>query len=63
VLVLDALEARELWSDVRPRSTAELTDVLRTQPVMVEALELLADGRPTARARGYGCPSVGHRLG
>lgn len=43
MMVLDALEDRDLWSDLRPRSTAELTDVLRTQPVMVEALELLAE--------------------
>jgi hypothetical protein len=42
-MVLDVLGDRELWSDLRPRSTAELTDVLRTKPVMVEALELLAE--------------------
>ncbi len=43
VLVLDALEDHQLWADLRPRSTAELTDVLRVQPVMVEALELLSE--------------------
>jgi hypothetical protein len=42
-LVLDALEDRDLWSDPRPRSTAELADLLRRRPVMVEALELLAE--------------------
>ena len=42
-LALDALEDRHLWSDLRPRSTAELADVLRRQPVMVEALGLLAE--------------------
>lgn len=46
-MVLDALEDRDLWSDLRPRSTAELTDLLRTQPVMVEALELLAEKKDT----------------
>jgi len=43
-LVLDALEAPELWADLRPRSTAELTDRLRDRPLMVEALERLGDG-------------------
>ena len=42
-LVLDALEDHGLWSDRRPRSTNELTDVLRRQPLPVDALELLAD--------------------
>lgn len=49
-MVLDALEDRELWSDPRARSTVELTDVLRTQPVMVEALELLAHKKDTGLA-------------
>jgi hypothetical protein len=42
-LVLDALEARQIWSDLRPFSTAELTDALRTKSVFIDALELLAD--------------------
>lgn len=42
-LVLDALEDQALWSDLRPRSTAELTDVLRLAPATVEAVELLAE--------------------
>lgn len=42
-LVLDALEDPELWTGLRPMSTAELTDVLRTEPLLVEAVELLAD--------------------
>lgn len=42
-LVLDALEDRELWSDLRPMSTAELTDALRDRPLLVETLELLSD--------------------
>lgn len=41
-LVLDALEAPDVWSDLRPQSTAELTDHLRKTPRLVEALELLA---------------------
>ncbi len=41
-LVLEALEDRDLWTDLRPRSTAELTDALRKDPVMVQTLELLA---------------------
>ncbi len=44
-LVLDALEAPELWADLRPRSTAELTDHLRMTPRLVEALELLAGSK------------------
>ena len=44
-LVLDALEAPELWEDLRPRSTAELTDHLRKMPLLVEALEILAGDR------------------
>jgi hypothetical protein len=40
-LVLDALEAPSLWSDLRLRSTAELTDDLRKQPRIVEALDIL----------------------
>jgi hypothetical protein len=44
-LALDALEAAELWTDLRPRSTAELTDHLRKTPALVEALETLADDR------------------
>jgi hypothetical protein len=43
VLVLDALEDRDLWSDHRPRSTNELTDTLRRQQRLVEAIELLGD--------------------
>ena len=42
-LVLDALEDAELWADLRPKSTNELTDVLRRQSLLVEALEILAD--------------------
>lgn len=42
-LVLDTLERQDVWSDLRPRSTAELTDILRLSPLMVEALDLLAD--------------------
>ncbi|MEJ7786123.1 MAG: BREX-2 system adenine-specific DNA-methyltransferase PglX [Solirubrobacteraceae bacterium] len=42
-LVLDALEAPEVWADLRPWSTAELTDHLRRTPLLVEVLELLAD--------------------
>lgn len=41
-MVLDALEERELWADVRLRSTAELADVLRMRPRFVEALEQLS---------------------
>lgn len=41
-LVLVALEAPEVWEDLRPRSTAELTDYLRGTPLLVEALEVLA---------------------
>jgi hypothetical protein len=44
-LVLDALEAPELWEDLQPRSTAELSDHLRRTPLLVEALELLAGAR------------------
>lgn len=44
-LVLDALEAPGLWADFRPQSTAELTDHLRRTPLLVEALELLAEPR------------------
>ncbi|CAN5716550.1 BREX-2 system adenine-specific DNA-methyltransferase PglX [soil metagenome] len=44
-LVLDALERRDLWADLRPRSTADLTDQLRSTPILVEALELLAGER------------------
>ncbi len=42
-LVLDALEEKDLWSDLRPRSTNELTDWVRRKPLMVEALDLLAE--------------------
>jgi hypothetical protein len=42
-LILDALEEPGLWSDLRPRSANELTDELRRRPLLVEALELLAD--------------------
>jgi hypothetical protein len=42
-LVLGALEAPDLWSEPRLRSTAELTDYLRTQTHMGDALDLLAD--------------------
>lgn len=42
-LVLDALEDPVLWADLRPRSTAELTDYLRRTPSAVDALDLLAD--------------------
>ena len=42
-LVLDALDRRELWADLRPMSTAELTDKLRSEALLVDALELLAD--------------------
>ena len=42
-LVLDRLEDRALWVDLRLRSTAELTDLLRADPILVEALDLLAD--------------------
>lgn len=44
-VVLDALEAPEIWTDLRLRSTAELTDVLRRDPRLAEAVELLAIGR------------------
>ncbi|MDA0169811.1 BREX-2 system adenine-specific DNA-methyltransferase PglX [Solirubrobacter taibaiensis] len=44
-LILDALEARELWDDLQPRSTAELADYARRTPQLVEALELLAVDR------------------
>jgi hypothetical protein len=44
-LVLDALEDAALWSDCRPRSVAELTDVLRASPHLVEAVEHLAGAR------------------
>jgi len=42
-LILDALEGPDLWADLRPRSTTELTDRLRAVPVLVEVLELLAE--------------------
>jgi hypothetical protein len=42
-LVLDALDDTEAWADLRPRSTNELTDELRRRPLLVEALELLAE--------------------
>jgi hypothetical protein len=42
-LVLAALEEEHIWTELRLRSTAELTDVVRTNPIVVEALELLAD--------------------
>jgi len=41
-VVLDSLEAPDVWADFRLRSTAELTDHLRRRPILVEALELLA---------------------
>ena len=44
-LVLDALEDEELWAEPRLRSTADLTDVLRTNPIVVDALDLLAEGK------------------
>lgn len=44
-LVLDALETPELWEELRPRSTADLTDHLRKTPLLVEALEILAGDR------------------
>jgi hypothetical protein len=53
-LVLSALSERDLWSDLRPRSTAELTDHLRGTPMMLDALELLAENRdsdPAATVR------------
>jgi hypothetical protein len=42
-MVLDALEVEDLWSDLRPRSTNELTDELRRESMLVDALEVLAD--------------------
>lgn len=44
-LVLDALDTSDLWSDMRPRSTAELTDYLRHTPRLTEAMELLGEKR------------------
>jgi hypothetical protein len=44
-LVLDALDDGKLWSDLRLRSTNELTDLLRRRPLYVEALELLSDSK------------------
>jgi hypothetical protein len=44
-MVLDALEDGSLWSDLRPRSAAELTDLLRASPNLVEAVERLAEAR------------------
>ena len=45
MMVVDALDDADLWSDFRPRSVAELTDVLRARPDLIEALEHLAEGR------------------
>ncbi len=42
-MILDALEDREFWADLRLRSASELTDHLRRLPVMIEAIELLSD--------------------
>ena len=44
-LVLDALEQPKIWQERRLRSTAELTDSLRRDARLVEALELLAGPR------------------
>jgi hypothetical protein len=46
-VVLDSLDDRDLWADGGPRSTNELTDELRRRPLLVEALELLADRKDT----------------
>lgn len=42
-MVLDTLEDIDLWSDLQPRSTNELTDWVRRTPLIVEALDLLAE--------------------
>jgi len=44
-LILDALDNSTLWADLRLMSTAELTDTLRSSPVLIEALELIAGKR------------------
>lgn len=42
-LVLHGLEDPELWASLRPRSTNELTDEIRRKPLLVEALEAVAE--------------------
>ena len=44
-LIIAALGQPNVWADLRPRSTAELTDHLRGDPVLMEALEHLAARR------------------
>jgi len=39
--VLDSLEAADVWSEVSLRSTAQLADVVRRDPRLTEAVELL----------------------
>jgi hypothetical protein len=46
-LVLDALEADHIWAGIRLHSTSELTDMLRANSALVEALEILADRKDT----------------
>lgn len=62
--VLDALENDQVWADVRLRSTAELTDGLRAQPRLMEALDRLAlpkeKGPAATVARLVGGVSVPH---
>ena len=53
-MVLDALDDRDLWSDLRLRSTVELTDVLRALPRLVEAIEMLANTKDTDIAATLG---------
>jgi hypothetical protein len=49
-LVLDALEAPAIWEAGELRSAAQLTDLLRTDRRLVEALELLASDREAGLA-------------
>ena len=42
-MVLTSLEASGVWQDLRLRSTNELTDHLRRQPTLIDAVELLAE--------------------
>ncbi|WP_354699043.1 DNA methyltransferase [Paraconexibacter sp. AEG42_29] len=46
-LVLDALEAPEVWDAGELRSASQLADTLRAHPQYVEALEILATDRET----------------
>ena len=43
--VLDRLEDRALWTNLRLLSTAELTDLIRADPMLIDALDVLADGK------------------